>query len=354
MGTPAYMSPEQATGEGQIDGRSDIYSLGVIMFQLATGRLPFEDTTFGNLLISHVQKKPPAPRSIAAATPEPWERLILSTLEKDPAARPQSMAVLQEALHDCLETLGISPELPLDPGPADGSGAPRLPSDPGKRRTPGYISAPRVTPPGRKPSRPSIPPTQPNAAKKRADTGPRLPPARTETKRRTVVIAGVSALAVVALGALGLFAAGVFDEPAGRENRQRAQTAPAAAPADAPEAPRSAEREAAATPAAEKPAEATVPTPPPAAAPRRVAAALASAAPPAVRLAIVSDPPGAEVIARWDGGRKKGKAPFQFDAPKGARIKLAFSLKGYSPSEEEIVADAPRTVTSELVQLLGD
>src|SRR5260221_3246117 len=123
MGTPAYMSPEQATGEGQIDGRSDIYSLGVIMFQLATGRLPFEDTTFGNLLISHVQTKPPAPPSIAAATPDPRERLILSTLEKDPAARPQSMAVLQEALHDCLETLGISPELPLDPGPADGSGA---------------------------------------------------------------------------------------------------------------------------------------------------------------------------------------------------------------------------------------
>src|SRR5438045_7689120 len=66
MGTPAYMSPEQATGDTTaIDGRSDVYSLGVMMFQLATGRLPFEENTFGKLLIAQVQKAPPAPRSIS-------------------------------------------------------------------------------------------------------------------------------------------------------------------------------------------------------------------------------------------------------------------------------------------------
>ena len=83
-------------------------------------------------------------------------------------------------------------------------------------------------------------------------------------------------------------------------------------------------------------------------------AAAAPEAAPTVRLAVVSDPPGADVIARWDGGTKRGKAPFQFDAPKGTRLKLDFSLKGYSPSQEEVTADAARIVTSELVQLLGD
>jgi hypothetical protein len=123
---------------------------------------------------------------------------------------------------------------------------------------------------------------------------------------------------------------------------------PAAQPAPAAEPPTAAS--AAAEPPVEKPAKAEPRT----RHQRTVAAASAAEATPVVRLAVVSDPPGAEVIARWDGREKKGKAPFQFDAPKGAHVKLDFTLKGYSPSQEEVVADAPRTVTSELVQFLGD
>jgi serine/threonine-protein kinase len=81
----------------QIDGRSDVYSLGVMMFQLATGQLPFDDSSFGKLLIAHVQNQPPAPRSIAPSIPAPWEEIILRTLEKHPEARPQTMAELHES-----------------------------------------------------------------------------------------------------------------------------------------------------------------------------------------------------------------------------------------------------------------
>src|SRR5437899_447169 len=64
MGTPAYMSPEQAGGmTARIDGRSDIYSLGCMMFQMATGKLPFPGTSFGEVLIGHLQLPPPSPRS---------------------------------------------------------------------------------------------------------------------------------------------------------------------------------------------------------------------------------------------------------------------------------------------------
>jgi eukaryotic-like serine/threonine-protein kinase len=63
MGTPAYMSPEQGSGaSNKIDGRSDVYSLGVMMFQLATGRLPFPGANFGEVLIGHLQLPPPQPR----------------------------------------------------------------------------------------------------------------------------------------------------------------------------------------------------------------------------------------------------------------------------------------------------
>src|SRR5258708_17429010 len=108
-----------------------------------------------------------------------------------------------------MERQATSPALPLDPGPADGTGGPRIPSDPGRRRTPGLISGPRFTPPARKVSRPPAPAAEGPAVEpaRRADTGPRrLPPARTEKKPRTGLIIGVSALTVGSLGLGGLLA----------------------------------------------------------------------------------------------------------------------------------------------------
>ncbi len=126
MGTPAYMSPEQAAGEATIDARSDIYSLGVTMFQMATGKLPFAEAgpSFGKILIAHLQQPPPLPRSIEPGVPEELERIILRTLEKKPEDRYPSMTGLHDALRACMDELGLSPEPPLagEAGPPPGAG----------------------------------------------------------------------------------------------------------------------------------------------------------------------------------------------------------------------------------------
>jgi serine/threonine-protein kinase len=97
MGTPAYMSPEQATGRG-VDARSDIYSCGVLLFEMATGRLPFDDAPPIALAAAHVEQEPPAPSSFHAGIDPELEALILRCLRKDPAERPRSARDLRDAL----------------------------------------------------------------------------------------------------------------------------------------------------------------------------------------------------------------------------------------------------------------
>jgi serine/threonine protein kinase len=90
-GTPQYMSPEQATG-APIDGRSDLYAVGVILYRMVTGFLPFEGRNPMDFLTKHATEKPMPPRlrrPDAQISPE-LERLILRSLEKDPALRPQT------------------------------------------------------------------------------------------------------------------------------------------------------------------------------------------------------------------------------------------------------------------------
>lgn len=85
-GTPFYMSPEQTLGKN-VDHRSDLYSLGVSMFEMATGTLPF---TEGNLPYHHVHTEPPAPQDLEPGLPDPIARVIERCLRKDPAERYQS------------------------------------------------------------------------------------------------------------------------------------------------------------------------------------------------------------------------------------------------------------------------
>jgi tetratricopeptide (TPR) repeat protein len=93
-GTPFYMSPEQTLGRS-VDHRTDLYSLGVTLFELATGRLPFRR---GNIPYHHVHTPPPDPREHEASLPEPLVRIILRCLEKSPDARYQSASELAEEL----------------------------------------------------------------------------------------------------------------------------------------------------------------------------------------------------------------------------------------------------------------
>jgi serine/threonine protein kinase/Tfp pilus assembly protein PilF len=89
IGTPEYMSPEQVEGK-DIDQRSDIYSLGIILFEMLTGRIPFEGESVFSVALKQETQPPPDPRTINSQIPEDFSRLILKCLEKDRAKRFQS------------------------------------------------------------------------------------------------------------------------------------------------------------------------------------------------------------------------------------------------------------------------
>ena len=98
VGTPAYMSPEQASGKPEIDGRTDIYALGCVLFEMLTGAPPFGTGTADVVLAKHVTEPPPSPRSLLPAIPLDVERAVLKALSKSPAARYQSAREFAEHL----------------------------------------------------------------------------------------------------------------------------------------------------------------------------------------------------------------------------------------------------------------
>jgi len=99
FGTPRYMSPEQAQSK-PLDGRSDLYTIGLILFQMVTGRHVFPDEDAVVVMARHIQSLPPRPREVApdAGISRKLEAVILRTLAKDPKRRPQSALELHEEL----------------------------------------------------------------------------------------------------------------------------------------------------------------------------------------------------------------------------------------------------------------
>jgi serine/threonine-protein kinase len=86
VGTPEYMSPEQANGE-PIDGRADLYALGVIAYAMATGKLPFSGGGFTGMLMQHKEKVAPAPHVLEPSVPKAWSDVIMRALAKKPQER---------------------------------------------------------------------------------------------------------------------------------------------------------------------------------------------------------------------------------------------------------------------------
>jgi len=103
-GTPAFMAPEQALGEADLDGRVDIYATGCVAYWLLTGQLVFDAPSPTALLVHHAHTPPSPPSSrTEMPIPEALDRLVLSCLEKDPARRPQSARELSRRLAESVE-----------------------------------------------------------------------------------------------------------------------------------------------------------------------------------------------------------------------------------------------------------
>jgi eukaryotic-like serine/threonine-protein kinase len=101
VGTPRFMSPEQAKGDGELDGRSDIYSLGAVAYYLLTGRPPFDEVDGLKLLIAHSRDPVVSPSLVRDDIPQDLERVVLRCLAKDAADRFPDAGSLERALGEC-------------------------------------------------------------------------------------------------------------------------------------------------------------------------------------------------------------------------------------------------------------
>jgi len=156
VGTPEYMSPEQAMGMrgDSLDGRTDLYSLGIVLYEMLTGRLPFAGNTPVMMLVAHVQTQPPSPLTLRADLPPELARLVMRALEKNPDHRFSDADAMREELEAIAQELepartpttatgqrpvtraGATPPPSMTPAPS--RPAPRTPPPP-----------PRVAPPQR-------------------------------------------------------------------------------------------------------------------------------------------------------------------------------------------------------------
>ncbi|MCA1828540.1 MAG: serine/threonine protein kinase [Myxococcales bacterium] len=304
MGTPAYMSPEQGSGQTtKIDGRSDIYSLGCMMYQMATGRLPFPGSNFGEVLIGHLQQAPAPPRSLKPEIPEAYEAVILKCLEKRQEDRYQSMKELKHAIEACMDQLGISKELPkADETDPEMQAVESRPSNPGQR-TPGRMTNPsknRISNPN---ARSGVRSSNPNAmARPPSRPGQSRPPqmaAVPPAPSRAGLYVGIALGAVLIVGGAAFVAMRL-----GPKNTAKI---------DPPK-----------------------PRPP---------VVMTEEEPIPVFLSVISEPLEADVVATWkDGGQQKGKAPLSFEVPKNTKVHFEFAKDGFIGYAMDVIADQAQNV----------
>jgi serine/threonine-protein kinase len=214
MGTPQYMSPEQCRGlADQIDHRTDIYALGIIVYEMVCGSPPFVSEGLGDMLMMHMSQAPAPPRTVNPAVPESLEATILHALAKDPNQRFACMADFQEALR---------------PGGRVSTGSTAVSSAPA--RAPDQVPVQKTVAPASDPSTASwveAPVTTLTSTMGQVAGGDANPTWRRVPRARRAVLAGgvlvAAALVVVATVALK-----------GRPTTSAASIAPAPAPVAAP------------------------------------------------------------------------------------------------------------------------
>jgi serine/threonine protein kinase len=208
VGTPAYMAPEQAQGE-RIDGRCDLFSLGCILYQMATGEPPFGGTDTISTLLAVATRQPRAAHELDPGLPRPLSELIARLLAKDPAGRPQSSKVVVEILRD-VETQNAPSNARTENKWPEAKGASAITSrqNPTQQRDaatqPGSVSPPSI---------PATPFTQPTVLAPALHPGSAAPAQQAllqagNGKRLWVLLAGGGALLGVVILAIVLWPKG--------------------------------------------------------------------------------------------------------------------------------------------------
>jgi serine/threonine protein kinase len=346
MGTPLFMSPEQCRGAGQVDHRSDIYSLGCIAYNALAGQPPFPYEGFGEIIAAHLGTPPPPVRVAAPHVPVAVEAFVMSLLAKDPAERPQSMdavlAVLGQ-LQDALPAHESGREtdlLSLVPPQALVPEAPPPPSVSSPRSATTPMSGPRSgSDPNPGPAAPNAGPAAPIGRTRHLPSGSSHAAGATSTLGGYASEIGETAggrlaarspgrrLAIGALALLGVAgAAGLLLFLVGGPRKQGHDSHPLrtgdspvsgrAASSEAPtEAPRARPTERAADPKAKANANATV------------------------VLRIASVPPGAAVV-EGSTGKTLGATPFEAAFPRAdLEARLTLRKHGYRSRELTLKLD---------------
>ncbi|KAF0232505.1 MAG: serine/threonine protein kinase bacterial, partial [bacterium] len=112
LGTPHYMSPEQCSG-GTIDYLSDIYSLGIILYEMLAGHVPFQATSAPAVIVQHVTKDPTPLKKLCPDVPEPLSHVVMRALDKQPSRRQQSALDLANQLEAALTISGLPNNAPI-------------------------------------------------------------------------------------------------------------------------------------------------------------------------------------------------------------------------------------------------
>jgi TonB family protein len=199
IGTPAYMAPEQAEGK-TIDARTDIYALGLVMYEVFTGTSAFRGDTPVEVALKQIRETPSAPRVLAPELPDWLDAAIMRCLEKDPAQRFQSVEDLDVALVKRAPPPKIAPDSPLAVMAAAKLPAPTL-DMPAPSRTVAAAAAPETsTMPA--PAPPVIRAIAPKAAASKPAAPP--PPRQAAKKERPRWLTPAAVVAVFVVGALAV------------------------------------------------------------------------------------------------------------------------------------------------------
>jgi serine/threonine-protein kinase len=297
MGTPYYMSPEQCRGR-DVDHRTDIYSFGILSYQLLTGRLPFDGEDFMDILLKQLQEPPVPPAQVEASLPAGIDKPILWMMEKDPSRRPPNLVTAVRSLEEAAAAAGVAV-----PGGATAAME--------AQRASGVVPVPT----------PSIPTPRPTP-------GPAAPgkTATADTMLATDTMASPTksrAGLVIALAGVLLIGGGVtaYVVKGGGRATEAAPVATAAEPAAPP-----------------------APTPEPTVTPPVAAADAAPVAPPPpaqVTLTVKGAPDGAQVLGA--DGQLLGTLPAPISLGRDdVPVTLTFKAKGYKPHTETLVPSGDR------------